>query len=102
MQRFSSFVLSVAAIATASSAIAPAQTPPATVTLFEGARIITGDGRAPLENASFVVSGGRITQVGNAASVRGPAGATRVSLAGKTVMPAIIDVHTHLSQTREA
>jgi imidazolonepropionase-like amidohydrolase len=33
--------------------------------------------------------------------VKVPAGATRVSLAGKTVMPAIIDTHTHLSQTRE-
>src|SRR4029077_2045173 len=34
-----------------------------------------------------------------AASVNVPAGATRVSLAGKTVMPAIIDTHTHLSTT---
>ncbi len=33
--------------------------------------------------------------------MRVPAGATRVNLAGKTVMPAIIDTHTHLSQTRE-
>ena len=30
-----------------------------------------------------------------------PAGATRVNLAGKTVMPAIIDSHVHLSATRE-
>jgi imidazolonepropionase-like amidohydrolase len=74
---------------------------PATVTVFEGARVIIGDGRVPIENASFVVSGARITQVGRAGDVRVPAGATRVSLAGKTVMPAIIDTHTHLSQTRE-
>src|SRR5262249_40059561 len=33
---------------------APAQTPASTVTIFEGARIIAGDGRAPLENASFI------------------------------------------------
>ena len=31
-----------------------------------------------------------------------PAGATRVSLAGKTVMPMLIDTHVHLSPTREA
>ncbi len=74
---------------------------PATVTVFEGARVIVGDGRAPIENASFVVSGTRFLQVGRAADVRVPAGATRVNLAGKTVMPAIIDTHTHLSQTRE-
>ena len=32
---------------------------------------------------------------------RVPAGATRVNLAGKTVMPSLIDTHNHLSQTRE-
>jgi imidazolonepropionase-like amidohydrolase len=74
---------------------------PATVTVFEGARVIIGDGRAPIENASFVVSGARITQVGRAADVKAPAGAARVNLAGKTVMPAINDTHTHLSQTKE-
>ena len=31
-----------------------------------------------------------------------PAGATRVNLAGKTVMPMIIDTHVHLSPTRDA
>jgi imidazolonepropionase-like amidohydrolase len=69
---------------------------------FEGARLIVGDGRTPIENAVIVVSDGRITQVGRAADVRVPAGAARVSLTGKTVMPAIIDTHTHLSTTREA
>jgi len=70
------------------------------VTVFEGARIIVGDGRAPIENATFIVSGDRFTQVGRAADARVPAGAARVNLAGKTVMPTIIDTHTHLSQTR--
>jgi imidazolonepropionase-like amidohydrolase len=81
---------------------APAQTPAGGVTVFEGARVIVGDGRPPIDNASFVVDGARFVQVGRAADVRGPAGVTRVNLAGKTVMPAIIDTHTHLSQTREA
>ena len=55
-------------IVAASIVTAPAQTPASTVTIFEGARIITGDGRAPLENASFIVSGTRFRQVGSAAS----------------------------------
>jgi len=76
-----------------------AQTP---VTVFEGARVIIGDGRAPIENATIVVDGARIAQVGRAADVKVPAGAARVSLSGKTVMPAIIDTHVHLSQEREA
>ena len=74
----------------------------AQVTVFEGARLIVGDGRAPIENATLVVDGTRIVQVGAAASVSVPAGATRVSLAGKTVMPTIIDTHTHLSTTPDA
>src|SRR5215831_17158536 len=73
---------------------------PAT-TVFEGARVIVGDRRAPVENASLVVTNGRFAAVGKTGDVRVPANATRVSLAGKTVMPAIIDTHTHLSQTRE-
>src|SRR5687768_13342297 len=71
------------------------------VTVFENARIIVGDRRPPLEGASFIVDAGRFGQVGRASDIRVPAGAARVNLAGKTVMPAIVDTHTHLSQTRE-
>jgi len=81
------------------SAAILAQTP--TVTVFEGARLLIGDGRAPIENATFIVSGNHFTQIGRAGDVKAPAGARRVNLAGKTVMPMIIDTHTHLSQTRE-
>ncbi|HEY1232688.1 MAG TPA: amidohydrolase family protein [Candidatus Binatia bacterium] len=70
------------------------------VTAFEGARLIVGDGRV-VENATLVVEGTRIAQVGRASDVRVPEGARRVDLAGKTVMPTIIDTHTHLSTTRD-
>jgi len=71
------------------------------VTAFEGARLIVGDGRV-IENATLVVDGDRISQVGRAADVRVPEGARRVDLAGKTVMPMIVDTHTHLNTTRDA
>jgi imidazolonepropionase-like amidohydrolase len=71
------------------------------VTAYEGARLIVGDGRV-IENATLVVGDAKISQVGDAADVRVPAGATRVNLAGKTVMPMIIDTHVHLSETRDA
>ena len=74
----------------------------AQVTAFEGARVIVGDGRAAIENATVVVNGARIVAVGPAASVMVPAGATHVNLAGKTMMPMIIDTHTHLSTNRDA
>ena len=71
-------------------------------TVYEGARLIVGDGREPVEDTVFVVENGRFTQVGARGQVRVPAGAARVDLTGKTVMPAIVDTHTHLADTRDA
>ena len=71
------------------------------VTALEGARLIVGDGSAPIENATLLVDGARIVQAGAAGNVQVPAGATRMSLAGKTVMPMLIDTHVHLSPARE-
>jgi imidazolonepropionase-like amidohydrolase len=82
-----------------SSVPARAQAP--AVTAFEGARLIVGNGRPSIENATLVVEGTKIAQAGAAIDVRVPEGAARVNLAGKTVMPTLIDTHTHLSQTRD-
>jgi imidazolonepropionase-like amidohydrolase len=71
-------------------------------TVFTGARLIDGNGGPPLENATFVVSNGRFTAVGPSGKVQAPAGATRVDLTGKTVMPAVVDTHTHMAGAREA
>jgi imidazolonepropionase-like amidohydrolase len=71
----------------------PAQTPG--TSLYEGARVIDGTGAAPIDKGAIVVSNGRIVAVGRAGQVSAPAGATRVDLSGKTVMPTIVDTHTH-------
>ena len=76
--------------------------PDSSAVVFEGARLIVGDGSPPIENAALVVDGGRLVQVGTAAELGEWAGAKRVDLAGMTVMPAIIDTHTHLNQERDA
>ncbi|HEY1242688.1 MAG TPA: amidohydrolase family protein [Bryobacteraceae bacterium] len=78
------------------TALCIAQASAQQATLFEGARLIIGDGTPPIENSAFVVAGDRIAQVGKKGEVRAPAGATRVDLTGKTVMPALVDTHTHL------
>src|SRR5262245_45958877 len=78
-----------------------ASAPPGPVTAYEGARLIVGDGSV-IENATLLVEGARVAQAGRAGEVRVPDGAARVSLAGKTVMPMIIDTHVHLSASREA
>ena len=73
----------------------------AAATVFEGARLIVGDGSAPIEDAVFIVEGDRITDAGRRQDVEIPEGATRVDLSGKTVMPAIVNTHVHLASTRE-
>ena len=85
-------------VATAFSTSGASQTPQATV--YEGARLIVGDGSAPIENSAFIVLNGRFTQVGGRGQVKVPADAARVDLTGKTVMPAIIDTHTHMAVMR--
>ena len=72
------------------------QTPASRVTVFEGARLITGDGSAPIEDSAFVVANTRFTRVGRRGQVAVPAGATRVDLRGKTVMPTKVDLHGHI------
>ena len=69
--------------------------------LFEGARLIVGDGSAPIENSAFMVENSRFTKIGRKGAIQPPAGALRVDLTGKTVMPAMIDTHEHLGMTRE-
>ena len=66
------------------------------VAVFEGARLIAGDGGAAVENSAFIVENNRFTAVGRKGELNVPPGATRVDLTGKTVMPAIIDAHGHL------
>src|SRR5437773_7360018 len=66
------------------------------VTVYEGARLITGDGSTPIENSAFVVENSQFTRVGRRDQVQIPAGAVRVNLTGKTVMPAKVDLHGHI------
>jgi imidazolonepropionase-like amidohydrolase len=64
--------------------------------IYEGARLITGDGSAAIEDSAFVVQDGKFTAAGKKGEVQAPAGATHVDLTGKTVMPAMVDLHGHL------
>jgi imidazolonepropionase-like amidohydrolase len=75
------------------------QAPAATV--YEGARLIVGDGSDPIEDSAFVVQNNKFTAVGRKGQITVPEGAARVDLTGKTVMPAIVDTHTHMSTNRE-
>src|SRR3954451_13159723 len=69
---------------------------PAAVVVYEGGRLIIGDGRPPIENGAMIVEGGRIIAVGLKGAVAAPALAGHVDLLGKTVMPAMINAHVHI------
>jgi imidazolonepropionase-like amidohydrolase len=64
--------------------------------IYEGARLILGDAGAPIENGAFLVRNGYIAAIGPKGSVKVPAGATHVDLTGRTVMPALNNIHAHL------
>jgi imidazolonepropionase-like amidohydrolase len=65
------------------------------ITLFEGARLITGDGGV-VENGAMLVDNDTITRIGSKGDVSGPSGAARVDLTGKTIMPGMVLTHGHI------
>jgi hypothetical protein len=73
-----------------------AQTPAPGTVVFTGARVIDGTGSAPVEQATIVVTNGKITAIGPSASVTPPADAMVINVAGKTVMPGLINSHGHI------
>ena len=94
-------LLTMAACEQATEQVAEQATEPAvTAVVYEGARLIIGDGSV-IENGAFSVDAGQITEVGAVGAVSID-GATTVDLGGMTVMPAIVDTHVHMSTTREA
>ena len=92
--------LAALALASPPGTLAQTSAQPGAV-LYTGARLITGDAGPAVEDGALLVENGRITAVGRARDVKAPKGATVVTLAGKTVIPTLVDTHTHASPTRE-
>ena len=68
----------------------------AETTVLQHFTLIDGTGRSAIADAAIVITDGRIQYAGPAASAKAPAGAERLNLAGKFVMPGIINLHGHL------
>ncbi len=67
-----------------------------TAIVIHAGRLVDGTSSEPLADQAIVVSGDRISTVGPWASVRRPAGARVIDLTGATVLPGLIDNHTHV------
>src|SRR5260370_12410723 len=66
------------------------------LTVIRCGTLIDGTGRPPVPEARILVEGDRIAAVGDAAGVEAPPGAAVIDLSGSTVLPGLIDSHTHL------
>jgi imidazolonepropionase-like amidohydrolase len=75
------------------------QAPAADVLVLNNFTLIDGRGGPAAANSALIATDGRITWVGPAADLKAPAGATVQNLAGKFVMPGMVDLHTHVSNS---
>jgi imidazolonepropionase-like amidohydrolase len=63
-----------------------------------GATLVDATGRPAIPNATVVVNNGRIVAAGPSAGVAVPSDAKRIDVRGKTIIPGLWDMHTHLHQ----
>ena len=73
----------------------PASTAP--VVAIRAARLIDGRGGAPMASPVVIIHGDRIEHVGSGLAI--PSGARVIDLGGATLLPGLVDLHTHLTST---
>ncbi|HEY3134660.1 MAG TPA: amidohydrolase family protein [Blastocatellia bacterium] len=74
-----------------------AQSPPREIVLIKAGRLIDVHAGRVLTDQAILIEGDRIKQVGAFQSIKAPAGARVVDLSNATVLPGLIDCHTHLT-----
>ena len=78
------WVVTCAVALLAGGCAAAQEQPPRDATWFEGARLIDGNGGAPIERSAFLVEDGIVAWVGAQGEREAPEGTARVDLTGKT------------------
>jgi imidazolonepropionase-like amidohydrolase len=66
------------------------------VVVLDNVRVIDGTGGPHIERGRIVIEGARISRIGPHESVQLPGNADRIDLAGRTVIPGLIDLHFHI------
>lgn len=96
--RLSAFRYNLAALAllaTVSLAAAASEPPAPRKLAVKAARLIDGIASQPIENAVVLIEGEKIVAVGSGLAI--PAGSELIDLGGATLMPGLIDCHTHIT-----
>src|SRR5439155_193923 len=91
--RYMLAAISTIALVAASLAQAPAA--PAVIAIRAG-MLIDGKSGEPRHDQVIIIRGDRIESVSDASSAKAPAGATVIDLSKATVLPGLIDSHTHI------
>jgi imidazolonepropionase-like amidohydrolase len=73
-----------------------ANQPAPSVTVIRAGTLIDGKAAAPRHDQVIVIRGNRIESVSDAANAKIPAGAHEIDLSKETVLPGLIDSHTHI------
>src|SRR2546425_1788453 len=66
------------------------------LTVIRAGVLIDGESNSPRRNQVIIIRGNQIVEVSDAASARIPTGAETVDLSQATVLPGLIDAHTHI------
>src|SRR4051794_33070382 len=64
--------------------------------ILRPARVFDGTAAEPHEGWAVLIRGGKIEAVGPAGEVKVPEGARAIELPGMTILPGLIDAHTHV------
>ena len=95
MRPFKMLASCIAVCSIGSIAVSSQSRSSSSAVLYEGGRLIVGDGSAPIENGAVLVEDDHIAAIGPA-PLTARAGTLRIALTGKTVMPAMINAHVHI------
>jgi imidazolonepropionase-like amidohydrolase len=89
-------LLSILILILTSAAAQQASPPQAQVTVIRAGTLIDGKSDKPRHDQVIVIRGNRIESVADAANAKTPAGSTVIDLSQATVLPGLIDSHTHI------